>query len=339
MLKLKLQLNNPSTYAVLLLFILLLLVLGWATERWTTTETEEGFSLYSMLNFSNQPSKKLPPVFGVGDNYSYQTEPARGKKYVKPDKATPRTLYYVNSEIEIWSPKTVHEFLEFQARENPDVIFDMDIVQQQATEEEAKELLENGVWSWSDRTKEIYADVISRSNYTKKSAMKGIETDQTIYNERVMLQMLGLNEAEGKFLLYGRMIPDRPRLNKYISSGQGTYGVTSGLEDNDVYMNRLKCEKDKIKLQKFVGYNKGITAEPMYKSTDVDYSQLPALYDGFQFIEQPCDPCKALAFPYDTSCPFSVKPDKKVSPAWEKIWGLPASPIPELPKEFPYWMN
>ena len=59
----------------------------------------------------------------------------------------------------------------------------------------------------------------------------------------------------------------------------------------------------------------------------------------FQFIEEPCNPCKALDFPYDTSCPFSIKPDKKVSPAWETIWGLPETPIPDLPKNFPFWEN
>ena len=43
----------------------------------------------------------------------------------------------------------------------------MDLVQQQASEEEVQQLLENGVWPWSDRCK-IYEDVISRSPFTKK---------------------------------------------------------------------------------------------------------------------------------------------------------------------------
>ena len=294
---------------------------------------------FSLFGFGNKQTYDKDTPYGVGDNYSYQTEPARGKKYVRPERATPETIYYVNSEISIWSPETVSEFLEFQARENPDVIFDMDIVQQQASEDDAKEFLKTGTWAWSDRTKKIYADVISRSSVTKKSPLKGIEVDQTIYNERVMLQMLALNEPEGDFLLYGRRIPNRNRLDTYVDSGQGTYGVESGLIDRDVYMNIIKCEKGKLKLQKFMGYNKGITGEAMYDTQNIDYAELPSLYDGFQFVDEPCDPCAGLQFPYDTKCPFSVKPDKKVSPAWEKIWGLPPSPIPTLPKEFPYWMN
>lgn len=301
----------------------------------------EGFSLMSMFNFSKKPSNTLShvPEYGIGDNYSYQIRPERGKKYVKPDKATPTSLYYVNSDVNIWSPDTKREFLEFQARENPDVIFDMDIVQQQASELEVKEFLKNGNWNWSERTKQIYEDVMSRNNYTKKSPQKGIETDQTIYNERVMLQMLGLNEPEGQFLLYGRMIPERKNLNAHVDSGKGTYGINSGLIDPNHYMKRLHCEKNKIKLQEFTGYRKDITSAPDYKSTDVDPKDIPKLFPEFQFLKEPCDPCVALDMPYDTKCPFSVKPNKKVSPAWEKIWGLVPSIIPKLPERFPYWMN
>lgn len=301
----------------------------------------EGFSVLDMLNFSTKPTNKIPqaPLFGVGDNYSFQKEPERGKKYVKPDKATPTSLYYVNSDVKIWSPDTIREFLEFQARENPDVIFDMDIIQQQSTEEEAKQFLKNGKWSWSDRTKKIYADVMSRNNYTKKGPQKGIETDQTIYNERVMLQMLGLNEPEGQFLLHGRMIPEINNLNAHVNSGKGTYGINSGLIDPNHYKKRLHCEKNKIKLQEFIGYNKGITGAPIFRSNDVKPEDISKLYPEFQFINEPCDPCVSLDLPYNTKCPFSLKPNKKVSPAWETIWGLTETPIPELPKEFPYWMN
>ena len=43
---------------------------------------------------------------------------------------------YVNSSVKIWSPQVIDDFLAFQMRQNPDKLFDMDIVQQQATEEE-----------------------------------------------------------------------------------------------------------------------------------------------------------------------------------------------------------
>ena len=322
---------------------LLLLITFVLTSR-LLIDKREAFWGNSMLGFSDAPSKKLKPVpeFGVGDNYSYQTQPSRSKEYVDPgpDKSTLTTSqYYINSEVKIWSPELIQEFLQFQAIQNPDVIFDMDLVQQQATEEEVQQLLENGVWPWSDRCKKIYEDVISRSPFTKKSPMKGIKVDQTIYNERVMLQMLGLNEPEGKFLMFGHEVPDEKKVKEYINSGKGTYGINSGLIDKGVYMNKLVCDDGKMKLKSFQGYNKGITSAPIYQTQEVSNDVIPALYNGFQFIEEPCNPCKALDFPYDTSCPFSIKPDKKVSPAWETIWGLPETPIPDLPKNFPFWEN
>ena len=87
--------------------------------------------------------------------------------------------------------------------------------------------------------------------------------------------------------------------------------------------------------------NDGITGAHVSEISDVDYNQLPKLVKGFKFIKQPCDPCVALNSPADYTCPFSIK--KKGHPlisfAWEKLWGLPASPIPKLPDGFPYWMN
>ena len=60
---------------------------------------------------------------------------------------------------------------------------------------------------------------------------------------------------------------------------------------------------------------------------------------GFQFIKEPCNPCEALGPPSHSTCPFSLEHNKKVSPAWEKMWGLPSSPIQKLPERYPYWMN
>ena len=67
-------------------------------------------------------------------------------------------------------------------------------------------------------------------------------------------------------------------------------------------------------------------------------AKLPDAIKGFRFLDKPCNPCVGAAFPYNNSCPFSLK-NGKVSPAWEKIWGLPPSPIEKLPRGFPYWIN
>jgi hypothetical protein len=245
---------------------------------------------------------------------------------------------YVNNRIKNkWSEEIIKEFIRTQAAQNQDVIFDMDMIQLQATQKEAEELIKTGMWPWSQRTKDIYTDAISRSIMSKKGPLKSMNNDRTIYNENAILQMIALNDKEGEFLIEGKRIPrTSPSYDPY--SGRGTYGINSGLisDTNDL----IQCNKGKLVRVHSVG-NDGITGAHVSKISDVDYKELPKLIKGFKFIKEPCDPCVALNSPADYTCPFSIK--KKGHPlisfAWEKLWGLPASPIPVLPDGFPYWIN
>ena len=246
---------------------------------------------------------------------------------------------YVNNRIKNkWSESVIKEFIRVQAAQNQDVIFDMDMIQLQATQKEAEELIKTGMWPWSQRTQEIYTDAISRSTMSKKGPLKSMNNDRTIYNENAILQMISLNDKEGVFLIEGARIPGTSRASADPYSGRGTYGIHSGLisDDNDL----IQCNKGKLVRVHSVG-NDGITGAHVSKISDVDYNELPTLVKGFKFIKQPCDPCVALNSPSDYTCPFSIK--KKGHPlisfAWEKLWGLPASTIPKLPDGFPFWIN
>jgi hypothetical protein len=254
-----------------------------------------------------------------------------------PDDGIGPEIYVNNRVKNKWSESVIKEFLRTQAAQNQDVIFNMDMIQLQATQKEAEELINTGMWPWSQRTKEIYADAISRSTISKKGPLKSMNNDRTIYNENAILQMIALNDKEGEFLIEGARIPrTSPSYDPY--SGRGTYGLNSGLisDNNDL----IQCNKDKLVRVHSVG-NDGITGAHVSQISDVDYNQLPKLVKGFKFIKQPCNPCVALNSPADYTCPFSIK--KKGHPlisfAWEKLWGLAASPIPKLPDGFPYWMN
>ena len=268
---------------------------------------------------------------------SFQKPSLYDQEYIDPDDGKPKVKRFINETIKIWDQSTIDAYLKLQNKLNPDVIFDMDIIQQQVSEEDAKEFVENRKWAWSDRTKEIYADVMSRNNFLKRSPTKSMMGDQTIYNEDAMLRILGLNEDEGKFLMFGRRTRNEGVISDY--NGRGTYGISSGLVHPDIYSASIKCNKGRLQRQHFTGYNKGLSGHAMFETTDIDPKDLPELYKGFQYINEPCNPCVGLEFPYNNTCAFSIKPDKKVSPAWEKIWGLPPTPIRKMPKEFPFWIN
>ena len=268
---------------------------------------------------------------------SYQKTSLFDQEYIDPDDGKPKVKRFVNDTIRIWSQQTIDDFLNWQLRHNPDIVFDMDIVQQQATEEEAKGLLRDGRWPWKDRTKDVYADVLSRNHYIKRDPKKAMRSDQTIYNEQAMLHLLGMNEDEGQFLLFGKRTRNEGEISDY--NGRGTYGISSGLVHPDVYSNSIRCNKGKLQMQKFKGFNQGISGQAMYENEDIDPKDLPQLYNGFQFINEPCNPCVGTEFPYNNTCPFSIKPNKKVSPAWEEIWGMYPSAISKLPDGWPFWLN
>jgi len=254
-----------------------------------------------------------------------------------PDDGIGPEIYVNNRVKNKWSEPVIKEFIRTQAAQNQDVIFDMDMIQLQATQKEAEELIKTGMWPWSQRTQDIYVDAISRSTISKKGPLKSMNNDRTIYNENAILQMISLNDKEGEFLIGGaRVAGTSPSYDPY--SGRGTYGIHSGLisDDNDL----IQCNKGKLERLHSLG-NDGITGAHVNKVSDVDYNQLPNLIKGFKFIKQPCDPCVALNSPADYTCPFAIekKGQPSISFAWEKLWGLPASPIPKLPDGFPFWIN
>jgi hypothetical protein len=247
---------------------------------------------------------------------------------------------YVNNRVKNrWDESVVKKFLNVQSRQNPDVIFDMDMIQLQATQPEAEILINTGMWPWSKRTQDIYTDAISRLFLSKKGPLKSMNHDRTIYNENAILKMIALNDKEGQFLIQGTRV-DNPDADASSSQndGYGTYGIHSGLITTD--KDLIQCNKGRLERVHNLG-NDGITGAQVNQISNVDYNQLPNLVDGFQFIKQPCNPCGALNLPADYSCPFTLDKNgqKSTSFAWEKLWGLPESPIPELPLGFPYWIN
>ena len=254
-----------------------------------------------------------------------------------PDDGIGPEIYVNNRVKNKWNESVIKDFIRVQAAQNQDVIFDMDMIQLQATQKEAEELIKTGMWPWSQRTQEIYTDAISRSTMSKKGSLKSMNNDRTIYNENAILQMIALNDKEGQFLIEGaRIAGTSPSADPY--SGRGTYGIHSGLisDDNDL----IQCNKGKLERLHSLG-NDGITGAHVSKVSEVDYKELPNIIKGFKFIKQPCDPCVALNSPADYTCPFAIKKKGQHMPsfAWEKLWGLAESPIPKLPDGFPFWMN
>lgn len=216
---------------------------------------------------------------------------------------------FQNSNIK-WSPDLINRFIKYQQTVNENnTQFDLDILQKQATPEEAEEMLRTGYWPWPDDLKQEYIDNVWASPIIKIDPKYALDYAMKIYNEDTVREMLAWNTKEGHFLLYG-----------------GDLGVTDGLPKN--VRNTIKCSTDingnsvmQKKIYTNMNYWNGYIGE---KVTTVDPADIPTEMTGFSFVNGPCDPCVALNSPGDFSCPFklNVKGDDHISDVWKNLWNL-----------------
>ncbi len=200
-----------------------------------------------------------------------------------------------------WSDDLKKRFVEFQQTENDNRNqYNMDIIQQQASQKEVEELLATGFWPWSDDTRYQYMDSVWHNKIIKVNIGDAMEYAQKTYNEAAAKRLLAWNAKEGQFLLFG---------------GKGN-------TDNDT----IKCSPDdnnKSLMQKIEKTE--VSVNP--RIVNIDNANIPNEMPGFSFVKEPCNPCVALHDDY--SCPFKLnikgdnkESDVKVSHFWRKLWSL-----------------
>ena len=208
-----------------------------------------------------------------------------------------------------WSSTLVDEFVNFQKVLNPDITYDMSIVQKQATPEEVAYLFKNNKWPWSDKLQSLYKEAIAQNSFLHVDPGISMIDAQQIYNEMAMKQLLSYNTKEGTFLLYG-----------------ATVGHSKNLPSN--INNTIQCstnaEGEHI-LEKIVynGYD-SIYGNLNTTVTQIDYKDLPNQVNGFKFLGTPCNPCVALKSSPDYTCPFALNTGNgyEVSPIWQMLWNV-----------------
>ena len=207
-----------------------------------------------------------------------------------------------------WSSDLIKRFNDYQETVKY-AKYDLDIVQKQATPEEVEQLLETGYWPWPNDLKQEYIDKSWANPIIKFSPQAALNQAMKIYNKNAARELIAWNNKEGHFLLYGADL-----------------GVTDGMPNN--VHNTLKCSTDShgnsvLEKKVFTGlsYWNGYFD---IKKTIVDPKDIPNEMKGFSFVKGPCDPCVALNYPADYSCPFrlNIKGDDSISNQWKQLWGL-----------------
>ena len=232
----------------------------------------------------------------------------------------------LTSSSSSFDKNSVNSFLQIQKTINPHVIFDINAIQKQATEEELNYFNQHGYWPWSKETQELYIESLSNNPFVRTDPENALQTIRTIYNQSAILQLLSYQAKEGQFLLNGVSVHNNEP-NKYqdLPNGWGDYAFNSGqISKNN---NIIKCGCDKssnISLQEiqYMG-NNGILYNHVKKITPIDYKNLESIIPGFTFLKEPCNPCQVLENPPNYKCPFQLDisgSKKGVSPIWQYLW-------------------
>jgi hypothetical protein len=199
-----------------------------------------------------------------------------------------------------WSRDLVTRFNKYQDTVNlNNNQFNFKVLQDQASPEEAEQLLNTGYWPWSQDTQDQYYEAVWQNPIIKFFPGAALEYAMKLYNETAVKRLMSWNTKEGQFLLYG---------------GKGG--------DNTV----IKCsDDDKPVLQKTTldGYNlwngyKNTT------TTDITNEDVSKEMPGFSFVKNSCNPCSPLNDPADYSCPFklNVEGDNEPSAVWKNLWNI-----------------
>ena len=213
-----------------------------------------------------------------------------------------------------WSKKTIKNFMKYQYITFPNAVFNMEIIQKQASEDEANTLLKTGSWPWSQEIQDIYMNVISRNEIVSENPGESLMQAMKLYNENAIKQLLSWNTKEGQFLLRGVDLGPAESEPEYIKEKKhNSIKCVSGKNINDSYMEKTT----------YLGtdYFSGLFKINKDRILNED---LPKVIPGFGFIKNSCNPCVALNETADYSCPFNinVKDNNNMSKIWADLWGI-----------------
>jgi len=216
-----------------------------------------------------------------------------------------------------WSDDLLKRFREYQNTSFDNTYqFNMEMLQHQASPQEAEYMLKNNHWAWSNETQQLYLDEIAKNTMVQILPQASLNNVMKIYNENAMRQMLSWNTKEGDFLLSGVTIKNK------IENGNGNDHKQYDSKElaNSNFSHELTKENESI--IRCDGEHGMIWNNNNKKINNAD---LPALIPGFQFGDKGvCNPCVALQDNPNYSCPFSLNldGDDSVSAVWKAFWGV-----------------
>lgn len=228
-----------------------------------------------------------------------------------------------------FTKKSVQDFLQIQNTINKNTVFDMNVINTQATQQELDYFNNNGMWPWSSKVIELYQESIHKNPYVRSVPEQSTNQARTVYNESAILRILSNQSTEGQFLINGIEINDLSgNIYEELPNGFGSFAYESGLIKNKT-TNTIKCnttDSDNPYLERTIYTGKGgIYNEQTQKRERLDYNNLENIIPGFSFISEPCDPCGSQSSIPDYSCKYKIKIKDKpdiINKVWKYLWGI-----------------
>lgn len=229
-----------------------------------------------------------------------------------------------------FTPESEQNFIKLESELERQKVFDMNMIEQQATQEELDYFIKNRTWPWSKQARILYDEIKNKNPYVRTFSEDSANQTKKIYNETAMLRAISYQTKEGEFLLNGILV-ENPNGNEKeeLPNGFGSFAYDSGLLENrtkDVIKCNLVEDDNNPSLERITYTGKGgIFGQQTQKTEKVDYNDLENIIPGFKFLSSPCNPCKSVGAIPDYSCPFSIKlkgEDSSVSNLWKHLWGI-----------------
>ena len=195
-----------------------------------------------------------------------------------------------------WSRDLIGRFNKYQDSVNMNNNqYNLKVLQEQASPEDAEQLINTGSWSWSENIKNLYLEAVWQNPIIKFDPGHALNYAMKIYNENSVKQLLSWNAKEGQFLLYG------------------------GTNTMDKNKNVIKCSDDRSPVLQKTTFNNNSW---IGTKNNIANKDIPNEMPGFSFIKDSCNPCSVLNDTPDYSCPFklNIKGDDETSDIWKTLW-------------------
>ena len=219
-----------------------------------------------------------------------------------------------------WDDNIKREFVVYQQLINPGIVFDLEMIQKQATQKEAEYLIKNGYWPWAEETEKLYIEATNKNPIVRVYPEDQVNQVKTIYNNNAILNLLANQSKESQFLINGVEIEMKDNPND-LPNGYGDFAYNSGLAHKKRPIIKCNLERNVMEKTEVSGYE-GIFNTDLYKTTEVKPEELETLIPGFKFKNDKCNPCDNLKKP---SCAFELDikgNEGQNSSVWDYLWKI-----------------